>query len=84
MAYKKWILRILRVVGLVALGVVLLTFAAVQFQQWMLRWRAERLMADMHQIRLYQSTWADAQRLMYKWGAWGHYDGSCTAVECRY
>jgi hypothetical protein len=41
-------------------------------------------MADMHQIRLYQSTWADAQRLMYRWGAWGHYDGSCTAAECRY
>jgi hypothetical protein len=41
-------------------------------------------MADMHQIRLYQSTWADAQRLMLRWGAWGHYDGSCTAAECRY
>jgi hypothetical protein len=84
MAYKKWILRILRVAGLAALAVVLLAFAAVQVQQWMLRWRAERLMADMHQIRLYQSTWADAQRLMYRWGAWGHYDGSCAAASCRY
>ena len=84
MACKKWILRTLRVAGLAALAVVLLTFVAVQFQQRLLRWRAERLMADMHQIHLYQSTWADAQRLMYKWGAWGHYDGSCTAAECRY
>ncbi|HXR39236.1 MAG TPA: hypothetical protein VN776_09085 [Terracidiphilus sp.] len=41
-------------------------------------------MIDMHQIRLYQSTWADAQRLMHRWGAWGHYDGSCTAAGCRY
>ena len=41
-------------------------------------------MADMHQIRLYQSTWADAQRLMQRWGKWGHYEGSCTAAECRY
>jgi hypothetical protein len=41
-------------------------------------------MADMHQIRLYQSTWADAQRLMHRWGAWGHYDGSCNAKDCRY
>jgi hypothetical protein len=84
MAYKKWILRILRVAGLAALAVVLLAFAVVQTQQWMLRWRAERLMADMHQIRLYQSTWADAQKLMVRWGAWGHYDGSCTAMDCRY
>ncbi len=38
----------------------------------------------MHQIRLYQSTWADAQRLMHRWGAWGHYDGSCTAADCEY
>jgi hypothetical protein len=84
MACKKWILRILRVAGVAVLAVVLLTFAAVQFQQRLLRWRAERLMADMHQIRLYQSTWADAKRLMHRWGAWGHYDGSCTAAECRY
>ena len=84
MAYKKWILRMLRVTALTVLAVVLLLFAGIQFQQHLLRWRAERLMADMHQIRLYQSTWADAQRLMNRWGAWGHYDGSCTAAECRY
>jgi hypothetical protein len=38
----------------------------------------------MHQIRLYQSTWADAQRLMRQWGEWGYYDGSCTAESCKY
>jgi hypothetical protein len=74
MAYKKWILRVLRFAGLAALAIVLLIFVAVQFQQRLLRWRAERLMADMHQIRLYQSTWGDAQRLMHRWGAWGHYE----------
>ncbi len=84
MACKKWIFRILRVAGLAALAVVLLTFITVQFQQRLLRYHAERLMADMHQIRLYQSTWADAQKLMYRWGAWGHYDGSCTAERCLY
>jgi hypothetical protein len=84
MAYKKWILRMFRVTALAVLAVLLLLFAVVQFQQHLLRWRAERLMADMHQIRLYQSTWADAQRLMHRWGAWGHYDGICTAAECRY
>jgi hypothetical protein len=84
MAYKKWISRVLRVVGVTMAAVVLLALAAVQFQQRLLRWRAEHLMADMHQIRLYQSTWADAQRLMERWGAWGHYDGSCTVTDCRY
>jgi hypothetical protein len=84
MACKKWIFRILLVAGGAAFAVILLAFIVVQFQQHLLRWRAEQLMADMHQIRLYQSTWADAQKLMHRWGAWGHYDGSCTAADCRY
>jgi hypothetical protein len=68
----------------VALCLVLITFPAVQIQQRTLRWRAERLSADMHQIRLHQSTWTDAQQLMHRWGGWGHYDGSCTAASCMY
>jgi hypothetical protein len=64
--------------------VVLVAFLAVQIQQQMSRWRAERLLADMHQIRLYQSTWADAPRLMHRWRARGHYEGSCTAASCKY
>jgi len=77
-------MRSLRVVGVTVLALILLSLAAVQFQQRLLRHRAEQLMADMHQIRLYQSTWADAQMLMRRWGAWGHHDGSCTPKDCRY
>jgi hypothetical protein len=84
MTYRKWAVRVVRLAGVVVVSLVLLAFLAVQIQQRMLRWRAERLSADMHQIRLYQSTWADAQRLMHRWGTWGHYDGSCTAASCKY
>ena len=84
MLLKRKILRVVRAAAFVVAGLVLLLFATVQANQWLLRWRAERLMADMHHIRLYQSTWADAQRLMYRWGAWGHYDGTCTEKDCRY
>jgi len=80
----KLLMRTLRVVCVTALVLVVLSFAAIQFAQNLLRWRAERLMADMHRIRLYQSNWGDAQKLMNRWGAWGHYDGTCTASECRY
>lgn len=76
-----------RIAGSVALALLLLLsalLAAVQAQQWLLRWRVERLMADMHRIRLYQTTWPEAQRLMSKWGAWGHCDGACTAEDCEY
>jgi hypothetical protein len=84
MTFRKWAVRFVLFAGGVVLSLVLIAFLAVQTQQRMLRWHAERLMADMHQIRLYQSTWADAQRLMHRWGAWGHYDGSCTAASCKY
>src|ERR1700677_2852066 len=76
-----------RIVGRAALALLLLLsalLAAVQAQQWLLRWRAERLMADMHRIRLYQTTWPEAQELMRKWGAWGHWDGACRAEDCEY
>jgi hypothetical protein len=84
MTFRKWAVRVVRLAGVVVVSLVLITFLAVQIQQRMLRWHAERLLADMHQVRLYQSTWADAQRLMHRWGAWGHYDGSCTAASCKY
>jgi hypothetical protein len=58
--------------------------AFVQIQQHILRWRAERLLADIRQIQMGKSTWADAQRLMYKWGAWGKWEGPCTAEGCEY
>src|ERR1017187_9000382 len=70
--------------GIGLLALLQLTFTIVQFQQLLLRYRAEQLMADMHQIRLHQSTWADAQRLMHRWGAWGNYEGSCTVESCHY
>lgn len=77
-------LRIFRVACLAVVALTLLTLATVQFQQRLLRHHSEELMADMHQIQLYRSTWGDAQKLMTKWGAWGHYDGTCTAAGCRY
>ena len=84
MTFRKWAVRGVRFAGGVVVFLVLLTFLVVQTQQRMQRWRAERLLADMHRIRLYQSTWADAQWLMHRWGAWGHYDGSCKAASCKY
>jgi hypothetical protein len=82
-----WFRTLRRFVGRAALALFLLLlvlFAAVQAQQWLLRWRAERLMADMHRIRLYQTTWPEAQELIRKWGAWGHWDRSCLPEDCEY
>ena len=84
MTLQRWTVRLVYSVIRIVLSLVLLAFLAVQIQQRTLRWHAERLLAQMHQIRLYQSTWGDAQRMMHRWGAWGRYDGSCTAASCTY
>jgi hypothetical protein len=76
--------RILRVAGVALLALVAGLAAYVQIQQRILRWRAERLLADIREIQMGKGTWADAQRLMTRWGAWGAYEGSCTAKRCDY
>ena len=74
----------LRVTGVGVLVLVAGLAAFVQVQQHLLRWRAERLLADIREIQMGKSTWADAQRLMDRWGKWGGYQGSCTSERCEY
>ncbi len=77
-------MKIVRWTGLALLALVVLLFIAVQAQQHILRWRAERLLADIRGIQMGKSTWADAQRLMNRWGAWGEWQGECSAKDCDY
>jgi hypothetical protein len=76
--------RIVHWALLAMLASLVLVLGSAYGSQWLLRWRSERLMAEMHRIRLFQTDWAEAQKLMHEWGAWGHYDGNCTAADCRY
>jgi hypothetical protein len=87
MRVRGWgfrVLRVLRAVVVTAVVVLLVAFAYVQTQQYLLRYRATHLLADFQALRLKQSTWADAQRLMSRWGAFGHYQGICQAEACTY
>jgi hypothetical protein len=64
---KRWI-HALRVTALGTLALIAGLAVIVQAQQRLLRWRAERLLADIREIQMGKSTWVDAQRLMYEWG----------------
>jgi len=65
------------------LTIVALT-AFVNIQQRMLRWRAERLLADIRAIQMGSSNWKDAERLMNRWGRWGKWEGPCSRQSCNY
>lgn len=55
-----------------------------QGRQWLLRRRAERLLADIKGLDLNRSSWSDAQILISRWGKWGHWEGACDATSCQY
>jgi hypothetical protein len=79
---SRW-LRILRICIVSALLLVAFAGYAV-IQRYVLRWRAEHLVADIRSLQMGKSTWADAQKLMTRWGAWGNYEGSCNSTHCTY
>jgi hypothetical protein len=76
--------RALRICAAVAFVLIAAVAISVPIQQRILRWRAERLLADIHALQMGKSTWADAQKLMHRWGVWGHYEGTCTKERCSY
>ena len=82
-SYVRWV-RLFRIAALAVLAIVFSLFAFVRIQQYVLRWRAERLLADIREIQMGKSTWADAQRLMHRWGNWGRWQGACNPVDCEY
>jgi hypothetical protein len=55
-----------------------------QGTQWLLRLRAEKLLTDIRSLKVNRSSWADAQKLMSKWGRSREYRGVCTAQHCQY
>jgi hypothetical protein len=48
MTIRELALQVVRLASAVVVGLALIVFLSVQTQQRMVRWRAERLMADMH------------------------------------
>lgn len=77
-------LRILRRAAVTILALAFVLFAFVQFQQRLLRHRAEKLHAEIVALQLHPGTFADIQRLQKEWGRFGHYDGECTQHHCIY
>ena len=82
MSSRKRVWLAIRVTILSALCLVALAFAVVQSGQWLLRWRAERLRADMRELQSKEGTWKDAQKIMMRWRPWGLGESFCTPQEC--
>jgi len=66
------------------IAIPLVLFASIQFQQRLLRYRAERLHAEIVALQLHPGTFADIQRMQKEWGRFAHYEGECTQHHCIY
>jgi len=77
---RLWSRRIL----LTILFVLTVAWATEEGSQWLVRWRAHRLLADIHSVNVNRGNWADAQRFMKKWDSLGEAAASCTPERCNY
>jgi hypothetical protein len=85
MRVRGWgfrVVRVLRAVVVTAVVVVLVAFALVHVQQRVLRYRAERLLADFHSLQIDRSTWPETQEVIGRWSKWGYAKGDCTRTHC--
>jgi hypothetical protein len=84
MVHRSTLIRTVRRVGicLVVSFVVLNVFLRVETYRF--QRRAERLIADVQALKLRQSSWLEAGRLISRWGKYGNYKGHCDAYFCRY
>ncbi len=76
--------RTLRAILYTLATLLILWLALIEAPMWLMRLHVAHLLADFQSIQVNQSDWSDAQRLMHRWGRWGHYKGTCTPASCSY
>ena len=77
-------MKVLRFTSLTVLVVVVSAFAVVQIRQHLFRHRVQLLLQEMRNQWTHPGTFDDLRRIQQRWGAFGHYDGACTAENCEY
>ncbi len=77
--------KILRMLGWVIAGLcvtVLILAAAIRVDQYLLRRKAERLLADLKSLEMRKSTYQDARQVMDRWEEEMHQEGPCRPYWC--
>jgi hypothetical protein len=70
---------------LAALAVLVVSAWAIAYAgQWLLRWRAERLLGEIRSLQVNRSTLAEVKPLIAKWSKTQEVSTDCTAEDCQY
>jgi hypothetical protein len=84
MVHRSTLIRTLRRVGICLVVSFVILNVILRVEAYRFQRRAERLMADIQALKLRKSNWLEAERLIPRWGKYGHYEGHCDASFCRY
>jgi hypothetical protein len=84
MVYRSTLIRTALRVGICLVVSFVVLNVIVRVEAYRFQRRAERLMADFQALKLRQSNWLEADRLISRWGKYGNYKGRCDASFCRY
>ena len=64
-------------------GTLVLLTLAIHLDQYLLRRRADRLLADIRSLELRKSTYADARLVIDRWDENTHRQGACQPYSCN-
>ena len=84
MVSRSTLIRTARLVGICLVVSFVVLSMVLRVETYRFRRQAERLMSDIQALKLRQSNWLEAERLISRWGKYGHYEGHCDASFCRY
>src|SRR5438270_1906659 len=84
MVSRSTLIRTARFVGICLVVSFVVLNVVLRVEAYRFRRQAERLMSDIQALKLRQSNWLEAERLISRWGKYGHYEGHCDASFCRY
>ena len=78
--FVRWSVRGLLLVVVVVVGL----WGYQQGQQWLLRWRAERLLAEIQALNVSQSDGGQAEAIGARWIKGDYSNRKCTGEDCQY
>jgi hypothetical protein len=73
-----------RQILLTVLFVLGVSWISGEAAQLLLRWRANKLLADIRTLHAGHSTWSDVQHIMQQWNRWSATNGACSEQSCTY
>ena len=83
-AQRPMMLRLARYVVVFLTSGVVAAICLIHASQWLLRHRAEQLLANIQTITLRQTQFDTVKPLLRRWERFGEYEGNCSEKHCKF